>query len=202
MLERPREIDAGYSDGFRQGEPDRREVEYANNARRNKPVCNLLRKLCRHCEDRHLDTAQRNDPRHVCDRADLVPRNIRADHIRAAVKDRDNPEAPVHELWICRERASQFSGSDNRYIPGLIGSKNLTQLIAKSVHLIPDARPPELAECRQILANLRSSQPQRRAELARTDCCKFRVAKRLKFPEVQAQAAGGRLGDSRPLNHA
>ena len=123
------------------------------------------------------------------------PRDCWPDLRAQVVEERDDLEPFLTEARVVGERETEIAGADDRHAELAIEAENLAQVALQIADVVADAADAELAEVRQVLANLRGVQVELLGERLRRDGRHAGVVERVQAAQVDRQAIGGQLGD-------
>ena len=130
---------------------------------------------------------------------DVVDRHaaarLLADLRAQVVEQRGDLEAFLPEAGIVGEREAEIAGADDRDAQLAIEAENLAQVALQIADVVADAAHAELAEVREVLADLRGVQVELLGERLRGDRLDAGALELVEAAQVDRQAVGGELGD-------
>src|SRR6185503_6526947 len=124
-----------------------------------------------------------------------APARLLANFRALVVEERQDFESFLSEARVVGQREPEVAGADDGDPQLAIEAQNLAQMALQIADVVADAADTELAEIREILANLRGVQVELLGEGLggnRTDAVAFEL---VETPQVHGEAVGGELGD-------
>ena len=157
----------------------------------------VLRRRRRHGDHRDADAVAARD---LLQLVDVVDRHAaRATAGRPSRSASSNSAAISKPSWrkpgIVGEREAEVAGAHDRDAQLAIEAENLPQVALQIVDVVADAADAELAEVREVLANLRGVQVELLGERLRRDRADAGVFELVEAAQVDRQPVGGELGD-------
>ena len=156
----------------------------------------VLRGRRRHGDDGDADAVA---PRDLLQIVDVVDRHaaarLLADLLAQVVEERRDLEAFLAEARIVGEREAEVAGAHDRDAQLAIEAEDLAQVALQIADVVADAADAELAEVREVLANLRGVQVELLGERLRRDGADAGVLERVQAAQVDGKPIGGELGD-------
>src|SRR5262249_32914875 len=129
---------------------------------------------------------------------DVVDRHPAArlltDFLSEIVEQRRDLEAFLAESRIVGEREAEIAGAHDRDAQLAIEAQDLSQMALQIADVVPDAADAELAEVREVLADLRGVEMKLFRERLRGDCADAGVFERVEAAQVDGKAIGRELG--------
>ena len=163
-------------------------------AARHDLVGRALGGLGRDREDRQLDLQLRRHRGQVVERADDVSGVRGPDLLRVGVEHGHDVEPARVEPAILDERAAEVAEADHRRGPDAVDPQDAAEGVPQLVHAVADAGVAELAEEREVFADLGVADPELRPEPAAGDRRLPLGGEGFEPTEVQAHPADHRLG--------
>jgi hypothetical protein len=186
------------------GQSRRREVEQRLQAGRRAPLGDFLRGRGGDRDDADLDRPALHDLAQAADVLnDQAAPGAPADLLGVAVEERRKTKALRGETAGVRERLPEVSGPDDRESPRLIEAENRQEVALERGDVVADAADAELAEGRQVLADLRRAQVEAPSEALGGDmrgafCLQVREAAQIEGQPRRRQLRDGAAGDAGP----
>ena len=118
-----------------------------------------------------------------------------ADLRAQVVEQRDDLEAFLPEARIVGQRQTEVAGADDRDAQLAIETEDLAQVPLQIADVVADAADAELAEVREVLADLRGVQVELLGERLRRDRLDAGRLELVEAAQVDRQPVGGELGD-------
>ena len=124
-----------------------------------------------------------------------TPARLLADLGALIVEERRNLESLLAEAGIVGEREAQVAGAHDGDAQPSIQAEDLPQIPLEILDVIADATHAELAEVRQILADLGRVQMKLLGQGLRRDRTDAGVLELVEAAQVHRESVGGELGD-------
>src|SRR5438045_1487836 len=195
-FERHREIDALQLDIVRHLQRAGREIENRLDARRNHEIDDALRRRSGYGDHGNRD---RVVPRELLQLVDVVDRHaatrLLTDFGAQVVEEREDLEPFLPKPGVIRQREPEIAGADDRDAQFAIESENLSQMPLEVANVIADAADAELAEVREVLADLRRVQMELLGQRLRRDRAHAGSFELIEAAEIYREPVGGELGD-------
>src|SRR5579883_289982 len=198
VLELDAQIDGDQADMRRDDQGQRSEIEDAADAAGDQEVGHPLRGLGRDAQEGQADLPWCQRFAQGFDRLDNQPVVVLADLLRVVLEQGNHLEAARPETPILQQGPTEVPHADQRQRPLPVDPQDVPQGVDQLVDAVSDPGMSELAEEREILADLRVLDRQRLAELAAGDGGAALVLIGLQLPQVQADPPHHGLGGHLP----
>src|SRR5690606_10151407 len=174
----------------------RREVQDGPDAGAGHLVDDLLGRRGRHRDDGDADAL---GPHDLLQLPDVVNGHAAArdvpDLLVEHVEERDDLEAFLPEARVIRQGEAQVPGAHDRDLQLAVEAEDLAQVAAEVLDVVAHAAHAELAEVRQILADLRGVQLELRRQLLRGDRLHRGGVELRQAAQIDREAVGRELRD-------
>ena len=118
-----------------------------------------------------------------------------ADLLVPVIEERRDLEALHAKPRIVREGETQIARAHDRHAELLIQPENLPEMPFQIAHVVTDAADAELAEVREVLADLRGVQVKLLGQRLRRNCPHAGAVERIQAAEIDREAVCGEFGD-------
>ncbi len=156
----------------------------------------MLGRLGRHGDDGNRDLVARRD---LAQLPDVENRHARArflsDLARERVEQRRNLKAFLLKPGIVGERETEVAGAEDGDLEPAIEAENLPQVLLEILDVVADAAHAELAEVRQVFANLRGVEMKLMREGLRRNGLHAVRIERVETSQIDGEPVGGELRD-------
>src|SRR5262245_3590686 len=196
-LELDREVDVLEANVFGDLDPGGSEVQDRFDSGGDQLIGHGLSRFRRHRHDGDLDSPRFHLPTQITARKDRRGVDLTRDLARILVEDGGDPEALAGESLVVEQRRAEITEPDQRHRPLAIEAEDALELGLEPRDVVADPANAELAEVRQVLADLRRVQIEALGQLLRRDRLDAVLFELEQAPGVDRETADRHLGDPR-----
>src|SRR5262245_17449666 len=196
-LELDREVDVLEADVFGDFDSGGGKIQDRLDSGSDQLIGHGLSRFRRHGHDGDLDPPRLHLAAQVTARKDRRGVDLARDLARVLVEDRGDPESLAGKSLVVEQRRAEVAEPDQRHRPLAIEAEDALELGLEPRDVVADPAHAELAEVRQVLADLRRVQIEALGQLLRRDGLDAVLFELQQAPGVDRETADRHLGNPR-----